>query len=245
MAGKSFALTERDRAVLLEVNRFGLITREQLMRLKLFSSKTRANERLKTLTDARYLQARPQPVPLGGPRFVYLPGPLMTESRETRRRLTDVSDLFLAHQLGLIDTRLAFERDTVLRQWSSERELSPLSLGLIPDAYLEYAVGSLTFCAFVEYDRGTETLGRFERKAKAYADLAFSGKFERLLKRRFFRVFVITDSANRLDNLSATIGRTTTKIFWLTTLRELAHLGPLASIWRRPGVPDSQSLTVA
>jgi hypothetical protein len=245
MAGKPFALTARDRTILLEVSRFGCLTREQLVRLNLFSSKTRANARLKALTDAHYLQARSQPVPLGGPRFIYLPGPLMVEARETRRRLAEVSDLFISHQLGLVDVRIAFEQHTGLKHWSSDKELSALSLGLIPDAYFEYAVGELTFCAFVEYDRGTETLGRIERKAQAYADLAFSGKFERLLKRRFFRVFVVTDSANRLTNLSVAIGRTTTKIFWLTTLDELSRLGPLASIWRRPGTRDVHALTVA
>lgn len=245
MAGKPFALTERDRAILREVSRFGCLTREQLISLTLFSSKTRANARLKALTDARYLQARPQPVPLGGPRFIYLPGPLLSDGRETRRRFADVSDLFIAHQLGLVDIRVAFEQHASLTHWSSEKELSTLSLGLIPDAYLEYAVGDLTYCAFVEYDRGTETLGRVERKAQTYADLAFSGRFERLLKRRFFRVFVVTDSVTRLDHLSAAIGRTTTKIFWLTTLRELTHLGPLASIWRRPGGRETQTLTVA
>jgi hypothetical protein len=245
MAGKHFALTERDRAVLSEVNRFGLITRQQLMRLKLFSSKTRANARLKVLTDAHYLTGRPQPVPVGGPRLVYLPGPMMPEAREARRRFSDVSDLFLDHQLGLVDIHLAFEKHTVFKHWSSEKDLSLLPLGLIPDAYLEYAIDDLTFCAFVEYDRGTETHSRFERKVKAYLDLAFSGTFERLLKRRFFRVVVVTDSGRRLTTLSDTIARTTTKIFWLTTLTDLTRHGPLASIWRRPGATDSQSLTVA
>jgi hypothetical protein len=245
MAGKPLALTERDRAILVEVSRFGCLTREQLIRLNLFSSKTRANARLKALTDARYLHARSQPVPLGGPRFIYLPGPHMVEPRDIRRRFVDVSDLFIAHQLGLVDIRVAFEQHTTLTHWSSEKELSTLSLGLIPDAYLEYAIGELSFCAFAEYDRGTETLGRIERKAQTYADLAFSGRFERLLKRRFFRVFVVTDSLTRLDHLSAAIGRTTTKIFWLTNLRELTRLGPLASIWRRPGGRTAQTLTVA
>jgi hypothetical protein len=245
MTGKKTAITERDRAVLAEVNRFGVMTREQLVRLKLFSSKTRANARLKGLADARYLQARRQPLPVGGPRFVYLPGPLLVEAKDTARRFVDVSDLFLAHQLGLVDIRLAFEQQVALTHWLSEKELATLSLGLVPDAYLEYAVRDLTFCAFVEYDRGTETLGRFQRKAKAYADLAFSGKFERILKRRFFRVFVVTGSTKRLATLSTAVARTTTRIFWLTTLTELSSLGPLASIWRKPGATDSQSLTGA
>jgi hypothetical protein len=120
-----------------------------------------------------------------------------------------------------------------------------LSLGLVPDAYLEYEVDTLTYCAFVEYDRGTETLGRIERKVRAYVDLAHSGRFERAFKRRFFRVLVVTDSAGRLVTLSQTARRITDRIMRLTTLPELSHHGPLASIWRRPGASPSASLTVS
>ena len=55
MSGKSLAFTERDRAVVREVARFGVMSRHQLMRLKFFSSKTRANDRLKRLVDEGYL----------------------------------------------------------------------------------------------------------------------------------------------------------------------------------------------
>src|SRR5947207_3260760 len=108
MTGKSLAFTERDRAVVSEVSRFGVMSRDQLMRLKFFSSKTRANDRLKRLVDEGYLAARPQPLPIGGPRFVYLPGHLLSDGREVRKRFADVSDFFLTHQLGLVDIRVAF-----------------------------------------------------------------------------------------------------------------------------------------
>ena len=87
MTGKALAFTERDRAIVREVARFGVMSRDQLMRLKFFSSKTRAKERLKRLVDEGYLDARCQPIPVGGPRFVYLPGRLVLDAREVRRRL--------------------------------------------------------------------------------------------------------------------------------------------------------------
>jgi hypothetical protein len=242
MTGKSLAFTERDRAVVREVARFGVLSRDQLMRLKFFSSKTRANERLKRLVEEGYLASRRQPIPVGGPRCVYLPGRLLTDGRD-RKRLGDVSDLFVTHQLGLVDIRLAFEQHSTLSRWLPDRDLAGRSLGLVPDAYLEYEVGKLTYCAFVEYDRGTETLGRIERKVRAYLDLAHSGRFERTFARRFFRVFVVTDSAGRLDTLSQTTARLTDRIMRLTTLQELSHHGPLMSIWRRPGGTVSESLT--
>ena len=160
MTGKSLALTERDRAIVSEVTRFGVMSRDQLMRLKFFSSKTRANERLKRLVDEGYLASRRQPIPVGGPRFVYLPSRLLADGRDVRQRFTEVSDFFLSHQLGLVDIRLAFEQDSHLRRWAPEKDLTGLSLGLVPDAYHEYDVDTLTYCAFVEYDRGTESLGR-------------------------------------------------------------------------------------
>ena len=242
MTGKSLAFTERDRAVVSEVTRFGVVSRDHLMRLKLFSSKTRANDRLKRLVDAGYLASQRQPLPVGGPRCVYLPGRLLADGRDVRRRFDDVSALFLAHQLGLVDIRLAFEQHSHLLRWLTEKDLAGLSLGLVPDAYLEYELGGLTYCAFVEYDRGTETLGRIERKVRAYLDLAQSGRFERTLKRRFFRVFVVTDSTGRLVTISETTARVTDRIMRLTTLRELSHHGPLMSIWRRPGASASESL---
>ena len=243
MNGKVLAFTERDRAIVREVARFGVMSRDQLMRLTFFASKTRANERLKRLVDEGHLAARRQPIPVGGPRFVYLPGRLSVDAREVRKRFSDVSDLFLIHQLGLVDIRIAFEQHTTLSRWLPEKDLAGLSLGLVPDAYLEYEVGTLTYCAFVEYDRGTETRGRIERKVRAYLDLAHSGRFERTFTRTFFRVLVVTDSAGRLTTLSQTAARLTDRILRFTTLRELSHHGALASIWRRPGANVSESLT--
>jgi hypothetical protein len=143
----------------------------------------------------------------------------------------------------LVDIRLTFEQHSHLVRWLPEKDLTGLSLGLVPDAYLEYEIGTLTYCAFVEYDRGTETLGRIERKIHAYLDLARSGRFDRTFKRRFFRVLVVADSAGRLATLSQTAARITDRILRLTTLKELSHHGPLTSIWRRPGATSSESLT--
>jgi len=245
MSGSSLAFTQRDKAVVAEVMRFGVMSRDQFMRLKFFASKTRANVRLKRLVDAGYLAVRRQPLEVGGPRFVYLPGRNTTEVPEARKRLSDASDPFLAHQLGLVDIRLAFERDNGLSRWLSEKDLAQLSLGLVPDAYVEYEVSGLTYCAFVEYDRGTETLGRIERKVRAYLDLAYSGRFERAFTRKFFRVLIVTDSASRLVALSKATARLTDRIIRFSTLPELSHLGPLGSIWRRPGANASETLTVS
>lgn len=237
------ALTDRDRALLAEVSRFGAVTREQLVRLRFFASKTRANERLRRLTQAGYLASRAQPLNAGGPRFVYFPGHELEPSRTPRRRIAEASGLFVAHQLGLVDVRIAFEQHVTVTRWLTEKDLADQALGLVPDALIEYVTGGFAFTAFVEYDRGSEPVGRIEQKANAYLKLAFSGTFERIFKRRFFRTLIVTDSSGRLDSLSASIARLTSKIFRLTVLQPLVHQGPLASIWRRPGATTFESLT--
>src|SRR5258708_16924350 len=164
MDGKALGLTERDRFVLSEVRRCGVVTGAQLMRLNLLGSKTRANERLRKLVAEGYLAAKRQPLHVGGPRFVYLPGPALKDGQEARRRWSDASDLFLHHQLGLVDIRLAFEQHPTLARWATDKELASSTLAGVPHATLEYEARGLTFCCFIEYDRGTETVSRVDKK---------------------------------------------------------------------------------
>jgi hypothetical protein len=243
MTGKALALTPRDQILLTEVQRHNALTRDHLIRLKLFGSKTRVNERLRRLTRAGYLSARRQPLLSGGPRLVYFPGRLLAEAHARTRQQQAWSDLFLHHHLGIVDIRLAMETHSTVTRWLSQHDLSGLALGFIPDAYAEFQQHGLTYCAFIEYDRGTETLGRLERKVRSYLDLAFSGRFERIFGRRFFRALFIGDSVGRLDTMSAAVAHVTDRVLRLTTLPQLVERGPLASIWRRPGQPTCESLT--
>lgn len=245
MAGESLLLTERDRALLSEVQRFGAMTRAQMMTLGFFRSKTRANERLKRLASTELLATRPLPLDAGGPVTVYVPGPALVTDRAVRRRVFEGSPLFVAHQLGLVDIRIAFDRQTTVERWLSEHELKGLTGRVIPDAYAEFVVAGRSYAAFIEHDRGTETLGRIEQKVRAYTNLAFSGEFERQFKRRFFRLLLIATSPRRVENLAAATARITDKVVRLTTLAQLTTSGPLASIWRRPSSNDFESLTSA
>lgn len=242
MTGKSLALTERDKAILREVGRFGVITRRQLMNLHMFRSGSRAKERLKRLVDGGYLATRRQPLSIGGPRLVYTAGPLVSESRDARKRLGELSDLFLDHELGLIDIHIAFDQCATMTRWLTSKDLGTLSLRVVPDAYVEFEQDGLTYCAFIEYDRGTETLGRIERKVRAYLELARSGQFDRVFHRRFFRVLVVTDTTGRMATLSKASARLTDKVLRFTTHATLVREGPLQSIWRRPGVSTTESL---
>ena len=243
MAGKALALTDRDQAIVREVDRFGVMTRRQLMDLRFFRSRSRAKERLKRLVDVGYLVSRRRPLVVGGPELVYALGPLVDESRAARKRLTETSDLFLAHELGLVDVHIAFERAATITRWLSAKECADLAMGTIPDAYVEFTHEGLTYCAFVEYDRGTETVGRVGRKIRSYVELARSGRFERLFHRRYFRVLMITDTMGRLTTLSKAAAGITDKVLRFSTLPTLIREGPLQAIWRRPGLTTCESLT--
>jgi len=242
MAGSGFVLTDRDRQLATEVLRFGALTREQAMRLGYFTSATRAKARLKILTDQGVLTTRPHAVSQRGVRHVYLPGRELLGG-SARARMRHTSPLFLAHQLGLVDIRIAFERHTSLERWWTEKELVAASLGFIPDGYIEYRIGAQAFSAFVEYDRGTETLTRIQHKVRAYAQLAFTGTFEQRFGRKYFRLLLVTDTPGRLATLSKASAAVTDKVVRLTTLHDLTTRGPQQSIWIRPGVPVPESLT--
>lgn len=239
MAGSAPLLTDRDRRILAEVSRFGAMTREQIQALRFFHSATRAKTRLKRLTDAGYLRVRLQPLLAGGPKCVYLPGDVLGPSVA---RLWRNSPIFLQHQLGLVDIRIAIEQSATELLWRSDKELAPLKLSVVPDAYVECQIGATTIVAFVEYDRATEPLGRIERKAKAYLDLAYSGTFTRLFNRKYFRVLVIADGTRRRQELSRTIARLTDRVFRLAVLSELKVQGLPAAIWRRPGADAPEPL---
>lgn len=240
MAGRTLALTDRDRQLCAEIRRFGLLTRDQAMRLGFFHSATRAKERLKKLTDARLLVSRPHAILDRGVRFVYLPGPELIEHPS---RLKHASPITVNHQLGLVEARIAFERVSRVTRWASDKELAGLKLGVIPDAYVECAVDTSSIGAFLEYDRGTETNARVVTKVRGYLDLALSGRFEKTFARKFFRLMLVTDSPRRLQTLSRNIAAVTNKVVRLTTLNELATHGPLAPIWRRAGSTTLESLT--
>jgi hypothetical protein len=227
------------------VARLGLLTRDQLMRLGFFHSPSRAKERLKKLVDQGLLATAPHAVLRGGIRFVYLPGRLLADGTHQRRRMRQASPLFVAHQLGVVEARIAFERHTTLRRWHTDRDLAALSLGVIPDACAEYEVSGRVTVVFLEYDRGTETRSRIEQKTRAYLDLAHSGRFQEAFGRQFFRLLILTDSPRRLTSLSAAVATITNQVARFATLDELTQHGPLAAIWRRPGQSQLDTLTTS
>lgn len=243
--GNAMVVTARDLTIMAEVAEFGVMTREQIRRRLSFGSVTRVNATLLRLVRAGYLSRRFQPTLSGWRRALYYVGPagvtlLSGQSAETvteRQRVARGSDLFLEHSILVNDVRLRFadhrHRAYRLERWLSEAALRGFGLDFLPDGFVEYSVDDRTFAAFLEVDRGTEALRRWQQKTDAYLQLAFSGRFQTLFSRRFFRVLVLAPSLGRLNNLQREVQKHTTEIFWFSRSAEFLAEGPLGMVWRR------------
>lgn len=255
MSGEGMVLTGRDREVIGVAASFVVVTREQLARLGHFRSKTRANATLARLVRFEYLARRFQPSFVGSRRSLYFLGPrgheLLdgSESQSRSNRVKLLSDLFLEHQLAVNDTRIDFLTASMpnyqVERWVSDVALRELKLGVVPDGFVEYRLAGLRFFAFVEIDRGTESHRVWERKVAGYLDVVRTGRHERVLGCRYFRVLVLTHSQRRSDNLRRFVATRTRQVFWFASFERLMTDGPFASIWSRPDGSDMQSLTNA
>ena len=250
-AGNPMVLTERDRRVIVDIGSFQLLTGQHLRRLGHFHSKTRANATLLRLVRHGYLSRRSLPSVAGTATALYFVGPragdvLERPAATVRRKISSLSDLFVAHQLLITDVRIAFRSPVAgyeCLRWRTDAELRARNLGLIPDGHVEYALDGKHFGAFVEIDRGTEDLERWAAKVRSYVLLTRSDTYRQLFGRAFFRVLVITESDGRLQHLRQVTAKLTDRVFWFTTMDRLRSSGPFDSIWWRPVDATRHALT--
>lgn len=251
--GNAMVLTDRDKRLVAEICSYHVLTRLQLQALGHFGSKTRANAILARLTRFGYLSKRYQPAVAGAQRALYYPGPsahlLVDDLAEPlaaqRRRTQTLSDLFLAHQLLVSDVRIRFAQEPGCRvdRWLTDADFRSLSLGMIPDGHIEYTHSGRRFAAFLELDRGTETLPRWRVKVQSYLRLASSDRYRSVFGRPFFRVLVDTPSPIRLQHLRRVTAGLTNRVFWFVEHPTLMHDGPFAEIWLRPVETQRHALT--
>lgn len=250
-AGNAMVLTERDRRVIADVSSFQILTGAQLRRLGHFQSKTRANATLLRLVRHSYLSRRSLPSVAGTSTALYFVGPKSGDVLErpqatVRRKISSLSDLFVAHQLLITDVRIAFRSRIAgyeFLRWHTDVELRARHFGLIPDGHVEYALSGKHFGSFVEIDRGTEDLARWATKVRSYLLLTQSHTYRQHFGRAFFRVLVITETDGRLQHLRRVTETLTDRVFWFTTMDRLRSPGPLDSIWWRPVDATVHALT--
>jgi Replication-relaxation len=217
-------LTERDREIALALYEHQLLTTEQLT-LLFFSSKRRAQDRLRFLYEQRVLDRfhPPRPYGLGKPQAHWLldeagatlvSASLGMERKELgwQRRDDWASHPQLLHRLEanrfvteLIATTLA-ETSLGVSEWWGSRSARPRLQSStqgtpIPDGgfFLETAAGPIE--CYLEWDRGTETLERLTHKLKRYwhAEIHFNPE------RGPVNVLFVVPTERRLRTLAAAV----------------------------------------
>jgi hypothetical protein len=213
-------LTERDRAIALALYEYQLLTTEQLT-LLFFSSKRRAQDRLRFLYDERVLDRfyPPRPYGLGKPQAHWLLDEagaiLVAASMNTERKRQGWqrrddwgSHPQLLHRLEanrfvteLIAATLTVGSRGVSEWWGSRSAAGRLTDSSqhsrpIPDAgfVLETAAGPIE--CYLEWDRATETLARLTHKLTLYRHAEVHSE-----ERRPVNVLFVVPTERRLQAL--------------------------------------------
>jgi Replication-relaxation len=249
---KGIVLQSRDRHLLEELATMRVFDREQARRVGGFGSVTRVNVRLLALTRAGMLRRFFIGTTAVGQKALYSLAPkgaglvgVPVRGVRHRRDAVLTADFFVQHQLAVNEIYCAvkYERPPVVgfHRWIAFQEPFKANLRLIPDGYFELQTGEMVLAAFLEVDRGTETLRVWSEKVRNYLQLALSGDYEKRFEQNRFRIFVIADSAKRLQSIRKTVAEITQKIFWFALLAEIQEKGFFEAQWLRP---DGSSQTL-
>lgn len=252
---KGIVLQERDLRLLRELGTMRIIDREMTKKVAGFGSTTQVSLRLLELTRAGFLKKFFVGTVASGRKAIYtlsskgagVVGAQLGGIHRPFGRLV-VGDAFVAHQMAINEIYLALKfrlgpnSPTRLLRWHTFRQPISDAIKLIPDAYLELAGDPIRAC-FLEVDLGNEALSILEAKASYYLQLALSGEFQQRFGQSQFRVLVAVNTERRAANIRAAVAKSTTKIFWFTTIENIQRAGFWAPIWLRPTGDSRQSLS--
>ncbi len=165
---------------------------------------------------------------------------------------------FLDHLLATNDIRVRIEHDArlcglALADWQDDEALGALSGGgaegsgernrtpVHPDGYFVLTMphAPTVHRAFVEADRGTESLPRWADKVSRYLEYFHSPAFrERYRARKPFRVLTVTTGEERLAHLKkVTEDADGRNWFWFTTYKAISQPGAVLfhPVWKMAG----------
>ena len=231
-----------------------VIDREQAKRIAGFGSTTRANARLLGLTRAGLLRRFFLGTTASGKKAIYAlsskGAALVGVPKRGPRRRTDealTTDFFTLHQLAINEIYCGVKyqekpRNIEFARWISFHEPLRHNLRLIPDGYFEMKTSQRTVAAFLEIDRGSETLAVWKQKVHNYIQLALSTDFEKQFHQTRFRVLVLANSEGRLRSIRKLVATITDKIFWFATFESVREKGLFTIRWLRPRTDEPQIL---
>ena len=210
-----------------------------------FTSTTRANTRLLTLTRAGLLK-RFFLGSGGGRKALYSLSPKGAQLvgvpyRGLRRRRDEilVADFFIEHQLTVNELYCTLKYKPIpipgvtFYRWVAFHEQFTSAKNLIPDGYVELRTPAGMVCCFLEVDLGHEGLAVWKEKGQNYLQLAVSGDYRKQFGQERFRVLVLVNSERRLHSIRRTLAAMTEKIFWFATL-DAVRDNFFATVWFRP-----------
>jgi hypothetical protein len=232
-------LQDRDQHLLEELGVMRVIDRDQAKVVAGFQSTRRVNDRLLRLTRAGLLKQ----IPLGsGEQVAYA---LAGKSPQPSSAIPAV--LFVRHQLAINSIYLLAKYRTLpagvrLLRWMRFDQPLSKTLPLIPDGYFEIESGAQTRPMFLEVDLGTEALPVWQKKTQLFLQLALSGEFTKIFAQSQFRVLVVANTERRMQNIRATVARSTDKIFWFASQEIIQREGVWSPVWLRPQGDQRQSL---
>jgi len=192
------------------------------------------------------------------------------KSEDKDSHVGTIGHAYLEHNLTLADIRLWFEQQAIKvgctietwldyfdlnATWKTERVAIQLSLqapieeiAIAPDGNFGLKTEKGRGHCFLEFDRGTETIGKqWKRKVLAYKEYLRSGKFHQRYGvdiRIGFRVLTIASSTRRAENLhraAARFGHSAfASIFMFTGWPELQKGRLNDAVWLRGGFTEKQ-----
>jgi hypothetical protein len=238
---------DRDRRLLIELGVMRIIDRESAKVVAGFTSTRRANDRLLNLTRAGLLKRFFVGGVAHGRKAIYTLSPKGADHvaakfggiQRPQGRLV-VGDAFVEHQAGInqiyVDVKFRPSPKPQIRflRWQTFRQPISDAIKLTPDGYFELVSQQMTRPMFLEVDRGTEALPIWQKKTASYVQLALSGEFQKRFRNPQFRVLVVATSDRRINNIRATVAKSTDKIFWFSTFENINRDGLFSSVWLRP-----------
>ena len=250
-------LTERDRCLVEVLAEHQVLTTDQLAALA-FPSLDTAQHRLVRLYRLGVLERFRWNAGSGSDRWHYTLGPagaaLVAAARGTepprpaelrRRAVRLATSSRLAHLLGVNDVFCCLgghartHPGSALVAWWSERRCAEHYGEIVrPDAYGAWAEEGRRVDFFLEYDTGSEPLGRLVAKLPAYADLVVAGG-------PAYPVLFWLPSLTREAHLQRLLTERRTSVAVATTAADMARsLGadPSGPLWLAPGMSGRRQL---
>jgi len=255
------AIQPRDRAIMIALYSFRILSREQIEMLFNFKCTRRVNNRLRKLYDHRYISRFFQPTIRGSAKAIYYLGPkgvnIVSEElghdrkdiQRKRKSTSQFKEFFLAHAMEINDIRIAFtlailvnpemklerwinDNDCQQEYWISKPEKDVVKR-FRPDGYFRFWHQGKLYSFFLEHDRSTMTLDRFKKKVHLYEEFADLGYYRQRFGVKYFSVLVVTRSQERLKNIKKTVEAVTDRFFWYTTLEQITPTTVFNPIWQR------------